>query len=83
MKKLLMITSMIAIAVTNYAQTKLIEKVEQKEGKIVIPYEKYELDNGLTLIIHEDKSDPLVHVDYRDHVFVDDEKCCRNTCSIK
>ena len=68
MKKLLMITSMIAIAVTNYAQTKLIEKVEQKEGKIVIPYEKYELDNGLTLIIHEDKSDPLVHVDVTYHV---------------
>ncbi|WP_258098678.1 M16 family metallopeptidase [Marinoscillum pacificum] len=68
MKKLLMITSMVAIAVTNYAQTKLIEKVEQKEGKIVIPYEKYELDNGLTLIIHEDKSDPLVHVDVTYHV---------------
>ncbi|MEQ9306270.1 MAG: pitrilysin family protein, partial [Marinoscillum sp.] len=44
------------------------EKVEQKEGEIVIPYEKYELANGLTLIIHEDKSDPLVHVDVTYHV---------------
>ncbi len=50
------------------AQTKLIEKVEQKGDEIVIPYEKYELDNGLTLIIHEDHSDPLVHVDVTYHV---------------
>ena len=34
----------------------------------MIPYEKYELDNGLTLIIHEDHSDPLVHVDVTYHV---------------
>jgi zinc protease len=50
------------------AQTKLIEKVEQKGDEIVIPYEKYELDNGLTLVIHEDHSDPLVHVDVTYHV---------------
>lgn len=49
------------------AQTTLIEKVE-KGDDIVIPYEKYELDNGLTLIIHEDHSDPLVHVDVTYHV---------------
>ncbi|QSE96761.1 M16 family metallopeptidase [Fulvivirga lutea] len=52
----------------SFGQTKLIEKVEQKEGEIVIPYEKYELENGLTLIIHEDHSDPLVHVDVTYHV---------------
>ncbi|MEQ8926062.1 MAG: pitrilysin family protein [Fulvivirga sp.] len=52
----------------SFAQTKLVEKVVQKEGEIVIPYEKYELDNGLTLIIHEDHSDPLVHVDVTYHV---------------
>ncbi len=51
-----------------FAQTKLIEKVEAKDGEIVIPYEKYVLDNGLTLIIHEDDSDPLVHVDVTYHV---------------
>ncbi|MFT7197933.1 MAG: zinc protease [Marinoscillum sp.] len=52
----------------SFGQTKLIEKVEQKPGEIIIPYEKYELDNGLTLIIHEDHSDPLVHVDVTYHV---------------
>lgn len=68
MKKLLMTSLMVSVFVFANAQTKLIEKVEQKEGEIVIPYEKYELDNGLTLIIHEDHSDPLVHVDVTYHV---------------
>ncbi|MCH2449914.1 MAG: insulinase family protein [Gracilimonas sp.] len=51
-----------------FGQTKLIEKVTQSDGELVIPYEKYILDNGLTLIIHEDDSDPLVHVDVTYHV---------------
>ncbi|MEO0338129.1 MAG: pitrilysin family protein, partial [Bacteroidota bacterium] len=55
-------------AASSMAQTKLIEKVEKKGDEIVIPYEKYVLDNGLTLIIHEDHSDPMVHVDVTYHV---------------
>lgn len=35
---------------------------------ISIPYKKYQLANGLTVILHEDKSDPLVHVDVTYHV---------------
>lgn len=50
------------------AQTRLIEKVTKTGDEIVIPYEKYELSNGLTLIIHEDHSDPVVHVDVTYHV---------------
>ena len=46
----------------------LIERVDADSGEIVIPYSKYELDNGLTVIIHEDMSDPLVHVDVTYHV---------------
>jgi len=46
----------------------LLEKVTKKGDEIVIPYEKYKLDNGLTVILHEDKSDPLVHVDVTYHV---------------
>ncbi|MGF1703339.1 insulinase family protein [Photobacterium makurazakiensis] len=34
----------------------------------VIPYSKYTLSNGLTVILHEDNSDPLVHVDMTYHV---------------
>lgn len=47
---------------------KLIEKVERTGDALVIPYSKYELDNGLTVIIHEDHSDPIVHVDVTYHV---------------
>src|SRR4051794_18496905 len=46
-----------------FAQTKLVEKVTKKGDEIIIPYEKYVLPNGLTLIVHEDHSDPVVHVD--------------------
>ncbi len=51
-----------------WGQTKLIEKVTKTGDEVVIPYEKYELENGLTLIIHEDHSDPIVHVDVTYHV---------------
>lgn len=56
------------VSVQAMAQTKLIEKVTAEEGKLVIPYEKYLLPNGLTLIVHEDHSDPIVHVDVTYHV---------------
>lgn len=46
----------------------LVEQVEAEGDEIIIPYSKYELDNGLTVIIHEDMSDPLVHVDVTYHV---------------
>ncbi len=49
-------------------QAQLIEKVTRKGNELVIPYEKYRLANGLTVIIHEDHSDPLVHVDVTYHV---------------
>lgn len=51
-----------------HAQAKLVEKVVQKGKEPVIPYEKYVLPNGLTLLIHEDHSDPIVHVDVTYHV---------------
>ena len=53
---------------TAIGQARLIEKVEKKGNEIVIPYEKYVLPNGLTIIIHEDHSDPIVYVDMTYHV---------------
>src|SRR4051794_13925372 len=47
---------------------KLVEKVVKKTGELVIPYEKYVLPNGLTVILHEDHSDPVAHVDVTYHV---------------
>ena len=47
----------------------LLETVERPEGDgILIPYKKFRLDNGLTVVLHEDGSDPLVHVDVTYHV---------------
>jgi zinc protease len=47
---------------------KFIEEVKRKGSEIVIPYKKYQLSNGLTVIIHEDHSDPIVYVDVTYHV---------------
>lgn len=57
-----------AAASTVLGQAKLIEKVSKKGNEIIIPYEKYILPNGLTVIIHEDHSDPVVHTDITYHV---------------
>ena len=72
--QLLKITLLTTILTTSMlhlkAQTSLIEEInltEKNEG-IIIPFQKFVLDNGLTIIIHEDDSDPLVHVDITYHV---------------
>ena len=49
-------------------KAKLIQKVDKKGNELVIPFEKYVLPNGLTLIIHEDHSDPICHIDVTYHV---------------
>ncbi len=59
------------------AQPQLIEKVvpnlsatepASASSNLTIPYEKWKLPNGLTLIIHEDHSDPVVNVRITYHV---------------
>ena len=50
------------------AQAKLVETISKNGNELVIPYQKYILPNGLTLIVHEDHSDPIVHVDVTYHV---------------
>ena len=50
------------------AGVNFVEQVKAQAGKTVIPYKKYVLDNGLTVILHKDSSDPLVHVDVTYHV---------------
>ena len=46
----------------------LVETVVAKQDSINIPFKKYQLANGLTVILHQDNSDPLVHVDVTYHV---------------
>ena len=51
------------------SQPKLVEKVvKSSPSEVVIPYQKYILPNGLTIVVHEDHSDPVVHVDVTYHV---------------
>ena len=48
--------------VTANAQPVLIEKVEATPDGLTIPYEKYKMPNGLTIMICEDHSDPVATV---------------------
>src|SRR3954466_8496165 len=77
MKKFLLVSVAAAgIAFTSRAQApatpsnqpELIERVTAQPGELVIAYEKWRLPNGLTVIVHEDHSDPIVHVDVTYHV---------------
>ncbi|MEO5683498.1 MAG: pitrilysin family protein [Chitinophagaceae bacterium] len=64
---------LLAVALCNVysmvnAQAKLVETITKNGDELVIPYKKYVLPNGLTLVVHEDHSDPIVHVDVTYHV---------------
>jgi len=50
------------------AGVKLVETVIATDKRLAIPFKKYTLTNGLTVILHQDNSDPLVHVDITYHV---------------
>jgi zinc protease len=67
-KVLLSLMISFSIPALVFSQAKLIQKVVKKGNEIVIPFEKYVLPNGLTVIVAEDHSDPVVHVDVTYHV---------------
>lgn len=62
MKKLLFSAFGLLVLASALAQPTLIEKVEAKADKVVIPYERWKLPNGLTILLHEDHSDPVVNI---------------------
>lgn len=69
MKRRYVTAIMLACSIGTFAQSpKLVERVTKKENELVIPYEKYLLNNGLTVILTEDHSDPMVHIDVSYHV---------------
>src|SRR6185437_12276552 len=65
-KKALFAVALICLAIPALAATQLPE--------IDIPYQKYVLPNGLTLIVHEDHKAPIVAVDIWYHVGSKDER---------
>ncbi len=51
------------------AGVNFVSAVEQDpNAEVSLPLRKFTLDNGLTVVLHEDRSDPLVHVDVTYHV---------------
>ena len=46
----------------------LVEDFTGEDDGFSIAFSKYVLDNGLTVVLHEDHSDPMVHVDVTYHV---------------
>src|SRR5438046_2048204 len=70
MKRTVLLSAVTMLYLCNQvsAQAKLVEKITRQGTELVIPYEKYVLPNGLTLVVHEDHSDPVVQVDVTYHV---------------
>lgn len=70
MKQRLLLLTVLSLCTWHnlHAQAKLIEKITKTGDELVIPYEKYVLPNGLTVVVHEDHSDPVIHVDVTYHV---------------
>ncbi len=68
MKYIFATAAICLVTFTTIGQAKLVETVTKKGDELVIPYTKYVLPNGLTVILAEDHSDPLVHVDVTYHV---------------
>ena len=50
------------------AAPQLVNEQKATPGSLAIPYQRYRLANGLTLILSPDHSDPLVHVNVAYHV---------------
>ena len=64
-----LLLSLLFFVSPTFAQFELVEDVKGDLSKNIIPYQKYKLtSNDLTLIIHEDHSDPIVHVQVAYHV---------------
>lgn len=75
--KRMMLSGMLALALSGHlhaqngtasTQAQMLDKVTAKPGEMLISYEKWRLPNGLTVFIHEDHSDPMVHVEVTYHV---------------
>lgn len=62
MKRIIQLSLILAVAILFSCTAK------KSESPFSVPFEKYKLDNGLTVILHEDKSDPIVAVAIAFHV---------------
>ena len=68
MKKVLLSALIFTITTSVFGQAALVETVNAEEGKLIVPYKRYVLPNGLNLIVSEDHSDPVAHINVTYHV---------------
>ena len=70
LRNLSLATSLVALAACSEAglDTPNISDVPKAESALEINYEKFTLDNGLDVIFHIDRSDPVVAIDLAAHV---------------
>src|SRR5580692_3999044 len=66
-------TGLLSVVVIAFMMTAMGARA-QKDGVVDIPYTKFVLDNGLTLIVHEDHKAPIVAVNMWYHVGSGNEK---------
>ncbi len=65
---------MLALVTSGSAQTKSAQSKSAQKTEIDIPYERFVLDNGLTVIVHEDHKAPIVAINTWYHVGSKNEK---------
>ncbi len=60
--KFKMLVVMLSLSVVSliYCDESLGQEKANQNSELSIEFEKYELDNGLNIILHQDKSDPIV-----------------------
>ncbi|MBC8266135.1 MAG: insulinase family protein [Flavobacteriales bacterium] len=70
MKKINLFTGFILLATALMAQdiTEPTFIAKYGDNELDIPYERWELPNGLTILVHEDHSDPIVYLGVTYHV---------------
>src|ERR1700693_5709082 len=64
----------VALVTSGSAQTKSAQSKSAQTTEIDIPYERFVLDNGLTVIVHEDHKAPIVAINTWYHVGSKNEK---------
>ncbi len=74
MKLKLVVALLMITAMASAAQTKAIQSSAETPKGIDIPYERFVLDNGLTVIVHEDHKAPIVAINTWYHVGSKNEK---------
>jgi zinc protease len=70
-------TMLILLACMMFATMVMAQKGMKTVGSVDIPFKKFTLDNGLTLLIHEDHKAPIVAVNIWYHVGSKNEKVGR------